>query len=91
MSVWLPLALFAVLMASLAKLHRIAELHHGYYGVVLCGIPWSGGWHWLWWLGLFLLSDDVIQHVSEAVGLATSDWTPVHRLGSWLLTLFGGR
>ena len=88
MTFWLPLACFAVLMGSLAALHRLDELHHGYYGAVLCWTPLLGLPSWLWWLGLYLLVDDTIQHLSEAIGIAKSDWTPVHRLGDWLVTQF---
>lgn len=88
--IWLVAGLAIVLDLSLARLHRLAELHHGYYGAALAAVALELHWPtWVFWLGIALLVDDDVQHVTEALGLRPrmADFTPIHKLGSWLMGL----
>lgn len=86
----LIVVLAVVLDLSLAKLHRLAELHHGYYGAALAAVSLELRWPaWVFWLGILLLVDDDVQHVAEALGLRPrmADFTPIHKLGAWIMGL----
>lgn len=89
--IWLAVGLFVVLLAALAWLGRLYEWHHGYYGFALCALVWIHGWPVeIELVGLVLLFDDDVQHVVEAVGLRPrmADFTPIHKVGAWLVSLF---
>jgi hypothetical protein len=80
--------LFLALLASLVRIHRVREWHHGYYGAAIVAVQSvARGPIWLAWLGLLLLADDAVQHIAEAFGVVprTADFTPIHRLGAWLM------
>jgi hypothetical protein len=82
--------LFGVLLQSLIRLHRLKEWHHGYYGAALCLDVAVFGWSaWFAWLGVALLLDDTVQHAVEAFGRRPrmADFTPIHRLGAWIMGL----
>lgn len=90
---WAAIVLTVILFASLLRLHRVEELHHGYYGLAICLLAFGiTGPHWLWALGLLLLLDDDVQHVSQALGLVPrmADFTPIHKLGAWIVSRFNG-
>ena len=93
--VWCYAALTVVLGASLARLHRVQEVHHGYMGIGL-GLLSLVLWPWLQWVGLVLLADDTYQHAFEAYCVIKGwtepgDFTLIHRFGSWLLERLGGK
>lgn len=76
------------LLGALLKLHRLREVHHGYLGAALCILQLAYHWPlWLSWIGIVLLIDDDVQHTAEALGHIPrmSDFTPIHKLGAWLL------
>ena len=83
--------LFLIGIVALGKIHRLAELHHLYFGAVICLAALLLHWPlWVSIVGLVLIVDDDIQHVAEAAGWAPpyADFTPIHRLGAWLVGLF---
>jgi len=90
-TVYLVAAVLAlVLLLSLAKLGRVEEYHHGFWGIAVIALQWSlDAPVWLAWLGLMLLLDDTVQHFVEAIGLRPrmADFTPIHKLGAWLMGL----
>lgn len=91
--IWIAIVLTVILFASLIRLHRVEEWHHGYYGIALCLLAFGiSGPRWLWVLGVLLLFDDDVQHVSEACGLVPrmADFTPIHKLGAWVVSRFNG-
>lgn len=77
------------LLASLSMLHRVRELHHGYYGIALAAaslaLPLNGGWLWLLrGVALVLVVDDAWQHDRQAEmliddGAPGPDDSPIHR------------
>jgi len=75
---------------ALVRLKRLKEVHHLYIGAALACLPW-------WWarvLGVVLVIDDSIQHSVQVTDLDNGktprpDWTPVHKIGVWLLKLVG--
>ena len=74
--------LTAILAWALTTIQRVGEIHHGYVGVVLVCIPIP----WVQYLGLYLLFDDDVQHVWEAIMLLwkhkiVNDFTPAHWVG----------
>lgn len=80
--------LFVILVVALVKLKRVKELHHGYYGAVIAAVGHLRQHEWMLWVGVLLLLDDTIQHVTEVVwGKARyyADFTPVHRIGAYLM------
>ncbi len=90
---WIAVAGLTMQLGELTYLHRVRELHHGYYGagMMLVGahvapehkvlgrtLEVTGG---------YLLSDDLYQHGVQTYEKATGqpirpDFTPVHRLGA---------
>jgi hypothetical protein len=86
----LALGLFGLLLIALLELKRAGEVHHGYFGALLCFYGLIASHDFVTWIGLILLLDDDVQHVWEvACGYLgrpiPGDFTPIHRLGSWLL------
>lgn len=80
--------LTTVLLVSLVLIHRVRELHHGFYGAILGFTSVFLHWHWLWTtVGLILLLDDTVQHAEEALRLRDrmGDFTPIHKLGAYLM------
>ena len=76
-------AVLTVILAwALTTIQRVDEIHHGYIGVVLICIPIP----WVQYVGLYLLFDDDVQHVWEAIqllwhGKVVKDFTPAHWVG----------
>lgn len=85
--------LIILLANSLAILGRLREWHHGYYGIAAALVGVWASLSFLVWIGLVLLIDDDVQHVWEAIvklsgHVPPGDFTPIHRIGSWLLSRF---
>ncbi len=90
---WIAIAGLTAQLGELTYLHRVRELHHGYYGAAMSvfgahiapkhemlghSLEISGG---------YLLSDDLYQHGVQSWEKAHGepirpDFTPVHRLGA---------
>lgn len=94
----LPLAVgagsFVILAVCLAVLHRMWELHHGYYGIVMLNVvailhPHGPWWLAFAWVGTVFIIDDTIQHAAQALGMvpAMHDFTPLHNLGARVMGL----
>jgi hypothetical protein len=86
----LALALTALLAAALLELRRTKELHHGYFGALLCYYGILSGDQLAVFVGLVLLVDDDVQHVYQAICKLLgrpipNDFTPIHHLGSFVL------
>lgn len=75
LSVFAPVLGFALILALLI-LHRVWELHHGYYGLVL--LVWPDAPLWLRAVGFVLLLDDAMQHAIQIVKPRYR--SPIHRL-----------
>ena len=88
--IYFGLGLFLVGMLALIRLHRVRELHHLYYGIVLFAFGMALGHSWVEWAGIVLLADDAFQHFVEAIGWRArmDDFTPIHKLGAWIVRIF---
>lgn len=81
---WIYGALAVIGVASLVRIHRLAEIHHLYIGAAVALLPWPVAQ----WTGLVLMADDAVQHAVQAIdalrGLPPRpDWSPVHRAYVW--------
>lgn len=78
---WTAYGVLAVIgLAAIARLGRLVELHHLYWGAAIALIPWTPTRI----VGLVLMLDDTVQHAVQAAQLLTGhapepDWSPVHR------------
>lgn len=84
----LALALLVMLMVTLVRLHRVPEIHHGYFGAALVALTYAYAWPVAFaWIGVVLLVDDDVQHVAEALGIVPpmADFTPIHKLGALIV------
>ena len=79
---WVAYALLSgLLLTALRRIRRLHEWdHHGYFGMVLCLLPWT----WVRVVGMVFLLDDVVQHSVQALDLENgrtprADWSPIHK------------
>lgn len=88
-ALFVGLGLSVLLFVALDVIDRVDEAHHGYYGIVLVAVAAIFHSLPLAIVGDVLLADDDVQHTAEMFGLVPrmADFTPIHRLGAWLMSL----
>lgn len=90
---WIAIAGLTAQLGELTYLHRVRELHHGYYGATMMAVGAHVApdhqvlGHTLEISGGLLLGDDLYQHGVQTYEKASGepirpDFTPIHRLGA---------
>ena len=90
-------------LLCVVRLHRAAEKHHLYYGIVLAAVGFALLWHghagWGWGLvapGVEMIADDTVQHSTQVSDIDEGrpprpDFSLDHRIGVWLMRRLGWR